>query len=89
MLVVSVINYKGGVGKTTVTANIGAELTRRGYRILLNRPRSTGQPDVFLCPTRLLAKESGVFPDDQELVRFCSGGRSSTISIVADKADRR
>jgi cellulose biosynthesis protein BcsQ len=26
--VVSVINYKGSVGKTTLTANIGAELAR-------------------------------------------------------------
>jgi chromosome partitioning protein len=33
--VVSVINYKGGVGKTTVTANLGAELASRGYRVLL------------------------------------------------------
>jgi chromosome partitioning protein len=33
--VVSVINYKGGVGKTTVTANLGAELAYRGYRVLL------------------------------------------------------
>jgi chromosome partitioning protein len=33
--VVSVLNYKGGVGKTTVTANIGAELAKRGRRVLL------------------------------------------------------
>ncbi|MEV6969528.1 ParA family protein [Hamadaea sp. NPDC051192] len=33
--VVSVINYKGGVGKTTLTANIGAELAQRGRRVLL------------------------------------------------------
>jgi chromosome partitioning protein len=33
--VVSVINYKGGVGKTTLTANIGAELARRGRTVLL------------------------------------------------------
>jgi chromosome partitioning protein len=33
--VVSVINYKGGVGKTTVTANLGAELAARGRRVLL------------------------------------------------------
>jgi chromosome partitioning protein len=33
--VVSVINYKGGVGKTTLTANVGAELARRGRRVLL------------------------------------------------------
>lgn len=34
MSVVSVINYKGGVGKTTVTANISAELAYRGYDVL-------------------------------------------------------
>ncbi|MEU9982277.1 AAA family ATPase [Streptomyces sp. NPDC050856] len=35
MHVVSVINYKGGVGKTTLTANIGAELAFRGRKVLL------------------------------------------------------
>jgi chromosome partitioning protein len=34
MSVVSVINYKGGVGKTTVVANISAELAYRGYNVL-------------------------------------------------------
>jgi chromosome partitioning protein len=33
--VVSVLNYKGGVGKTTVAANLGAELANRGRRVLL------------------------------------------------------
>ncbi|MDR1921864.1 MAG: AAA family ATPase, partial [Candidatus Adiutrix sp.] len=35
MQVVSVMNYKGGVGKTTTTANSAAELARRGKRVLL------------------------------------------------------
>jgi chromosome partitioning protein len=33
--VVSIINYKGGVGKTTLTANIGADLAARGRKVLL------------------------------------------------------
>jgi chromosome partitioning protein len=33
--VVSVINHKGGVGKTTLTANLGAGLAARGSRVLL------------------------------------------------------
>lgn len=35
MKIVSVINYKGGVGKTTLTANLGAELAARGHNVLL------------------------------------------------------
>lgn len=35
MKVVSVINYKGGVGKTTLTANLGAQLAAQGKRILM------------------------------------------------------
>jgi cellulose biosynthesis protein BcsQ len=33
--VVSVLNLKGGVGKTTITANLGAALSGLGYRVLL------------------------------------------------------
>ncbi|MBB5869664.1 chromosome partitioning protein [Allocatelliglobosispora scoriae] len=33
--VVSVINYKGGVGKTTLSANVAAELASQGRKILL------------------------------------------------------
>ncbi|WP_027343052.1 ParA family protein [Hamadaea tsunoensis] len=35
MSVVSVLNYKGGVGKTTLTANLGADLANRGQKVLL------------------------------------------------------
>ena len=35
MKTVSVINYKGGVGKTTITANLASELAWRGHTVLL------------------------------------------------------
>ncbi|WP_410171835.1 ParA family protein [Amycolatopsis heterodermiae] len=35
MRIVAVMNYKGGVGKTTLTANLGAVAAARGLRVLL------------------------------------------------------
>ena len=35
MKILSLINYKGGVGKTTLSANIGAQLAKSGKRVLL------------------------------------------------------
>jgi chromosome partitioning protein len=33
--VISIVNYKGGVGKSTVVSNLGALLALDGYRVLL------------------------------------------------------
>lgn len=35
MKTISLINYKGGVGKTTITANLGAQLAKMGLRVLM------------------------------------------------------
>lgn len=35
MQIISVMNYKGGVGKTTVTANLAGALAFRGKKVLL------------------------------------------------------
>lgn len=35
MDIISIINYKGGVGKTTLTTNIAGDLAQRGYNVLM------------------------------------------------------
>lgn len=34
--VISVTNFKGGTGKTTITANLAHGLSDRGYRVLVS-----------------------------------------------------
>lgn len=55
MKVISIINYKGGVGKTTLTSNLSAELANRGYKVLMidldpqtSLTFSFIQPDVWI-----------------------------------------
>lgn len=52
MKVVSVINYKGGVGKTSLTANLAAELAWRNKRVLmLDLDPQTSLTFSFIQPT--------------------------------------
>lgn len=46
MQVVAIINHKGGVGKTTLTANLGAGLAARGQKVLLVDLDSQGSLSV-------------------------------------------
>lgn len=50
-VVISVLNLKGGVGKTTITAHLGATLARRGYKVLLVDLDLQGSLTSLLLPT--------------------------------------
>ena len=34
-MIISIVNHKGGTGKTTTTINLGSALAAQGYRVLL------------------------------------------------------
>ncbi len=57
--IISILNYKGGVGKTTLTINLGDELRRRNKNVVLidcDRQRNTSSiipKDVEIGPTLL------------------------------------
>ena len=69
MTVVSVLNYKGGVGKTTVAANLAAELANRGRRILMIDMDPQASLTLSFYSSEELAKE---FTDSGTLLHWFS-----------------
>ena len=59
MRVISLVNQKGGVGKTTTTKNLGAGLVRAGKRVLL----------IDLDPQANLTYSLGIKPENDESLK--------------------
>src|SRR4030088_2675437 len=70
--VIAVANQKGGVGKTTTTANLGAALALRGRRVLL----------VDLDPQGNLTSAFGLEKDVQQTVAESLLDRRGPLPVV-------
>ncbi len=100
MQVVAIINHKGGVGKTTLTANLGAGLAARGQRVLLVDLDSQGSLSVSfftqnewtddLLPDRTIKQWFDGIGTDEELESpaslICSPPPGCTTSWPAARA---
>jgi chromosome partitioning protein len=70
--VISIINHKGGVGKTTSTANMGAGLHRLGKKVLL----------IDLDPQANLSINFGIDPQEQEKTIYEALSQSSPMPVI-------
>jgi Mrp family chromosome partitioning ATPase len=71
--IISVLNLKGGVGKTTITANLGAALDAMGYRVLIVDLDLQGSlTGLYLSDARQeqLSEEEGTWLEDFLLASF-------------------
>src|SRR6266511_2380263 len=73
VVTIAVANQKGGVGKTTTTANLGASLAMRGKRVLL----------VDMDPQGNLTSAFGLEKDVQQTVAESLLDRRVPLPVVA------
>ncbi len=74
MKTIAVTNFKGGVGKTTVSLNLANTLARRGKRILLIDLDPQGTLSSWICD-----------PEDRPVVELAVAARKSIANVLVPK----
>ena len=88
MRIISVINYKGGVGKTTLTANLAGELAWRGKRILLlDMDAQCSLTFSFITPDKWRSELDGSIDGDDRTIKSWFDGISDQDVAIPDLCD--
>ena len=72
--VISVLNLKGGVGKTTITAHIAGSLARKGYRVLMVDLDLQGSLSSLMLPQTTINEQFHTKKLAQHFFRSAAGG---------------
>ena len=81
--IISVLNLKGGVGKTTITAHLGTALARRGYRVLMIDLDLQGSLTHMMIP---YDKQSLLAADDRLIHHFMTKASGDKTEKLQDYA---
>jgi chromosome partitioning protein len=98
VMIISILNQKGGTGKTTIAVNITREYTKRGFKTLLVDTDSQGSAlrwheesggeliDLTCLPMTTLDKDVAKFRDRYERIIIDGIPRMSPLTVCAIKA---
>lgn len=75
--IISIVNHKGGVGKTTTTINLGKALTLLGYRVLL----------IDIDPQGNLTQSLGIDEPEKQLMHSLIQNEPLPIYTIAENYD--
>lgn len=81
--VVSVLNLKGGVGKTTITAHVAGSLARKGYRVLMVDLDLQGSLSSLMLPLTTIKEQFDTKKLAQHFFRTAAGGVQLNLTAYA------
>ncbi|MFQ3661659.1 MAG: ParA family protein [Chloroflexaceae bacterium] len=84
---IAIANQKGGVGKTTTAVNLGGELVRRGYRVLLidSDPQGNATTSLGVAKHNLPATTYDLLLGSDLAAAVMASGRERFMLVPADQ----